>query len=257
MQPFAKRLADLVPGIAFILAILAVIEAAARTGLVNAAVVPPPTAVAVQLAQIVASGVFVVPLLQTLGTLFAGYGIGCAAGITLGILMGSFRAVYNLFEPLTEMLRPIPKPALLPALILFLGLGSTMKITLVALAAFFPVLVSTVQGTRGVDVTMIDMARTFGYRQAQVLWKIVLPAAAPYIAVGMRVSLGIALVVLVVSEMLAESGGLGGALIGMQHQFMVRQTYGWLVIIAVVGFTLNALFVRAERRLTFWSAPSQ
>ena len=108
------------------------------------------------------------------------------AAIALGMLMGSFRAVYNLFEPLTEMLRPIPKPALLPALILFLGLGATMKITLVALAAFFPVLISAVQGTRGVDATMIDMARTFGYRPAQILWKIVLPAAAPYIAVGMR-----------------------------------------------------------------------
>jgi ABC-type nitrate/sulfonate/bicarbonate transport system permease component len=254
MQPFAKRVAELLPGIAFVLVVLAAIEAAARSGLVNAAVVPPPTAVGAQLVQIVASGVFAAPLLQTLATLFAGYTIGCAAAIALGILMGSIRAVYNLFEPLTEMLRPIPKPALLPALILFLGLGTSMKITLVALAAFFPVLVSTVQGTRGVDSTMIDMARTFGYRPAHILWKIVLPAAAPYIAVGMRVSLGISLVVLVVSEMLAESGGLGGSLIAMQHQFMVRQTYGWLVIVAVVGFTLNALFLRAEARITFWSA---
>jgi len=256
MRLFRKRLADLVPGVTFLCAVLAVIETAARTGIVNAAVVPPPTAVAVQLAQIIASGAFAMPLLQTLGTLFAGYGIGCAAAIALGVLMGSFRAVYNLFEPLTEMLRPIPKPALLPALMLFLGLGSTMKITLVALASFFPVLVSTVQGTRGVDVTMIDMARTFGYRPANILWKIVLPAAAPYIAVGMRVSLGVGLVVLVVSEMLAESGGLGGSLIAMQHQFMVRQTYGWLVIVALVGFTLNWLFQRAERRVTFWSLPS-
>lgn len=249
-----KRLADLVPGLLFILVLLGIVETAARTGLVNAAVVPPPTAVAVQLGQIVASGVWIAPLLQTLATLAAGYAIGCAAGITLGVLMGSFKPVYYLFEPLTEMLRPIPKPALLPALILFLGLGTTMKVTLVALAAFFPVLVSTVQGTRGVDATMIDMARTFGYRPAGILWRVVLPAAAPYIAVGMRVSLGIGLVVLVVSEMLAESGGLGGSLIAMQHQFMVRQTYGWLIVVAIVGFTLNALFLRAERRVTFWSA---
>ena len=75
MPPFAKRVADFAPGIAFLLAVLAVIEAAARGGIVNAAVVPPPTAVAVQLAQIVASGVFILPLLQTLGTLFAGYAI--------------------------------------------------------------------------------------------------------------------------------------------------------------------------------------
>ncbi|MGA2393750.1 MAG: ABC transporter permease [Candidatus Lustribacter sp.] len=254
MPTFARRAGDLVPGIAFLLAILGLIEVAARTGLVNAAVVPPPTAVAVQLAQIVAGGTFAVPLLQTLATLFAGYAIGCAIGIVLGILMGSVRAIYDLFEPLTELLRPIPKPALVPALILFLGLGSAMKITLVALAAFFPVLVSTVQGARGVDVTMIDMARTFGYRPIEILRQIVLPASAPYIAAGMRVSLGVALVVLVVAEMLAETGGLGGTLIAMQHQFMVRQTYGWLVIVAAVGFTLNALFVRAERRITFWSS---
>lgn len=253
MRAFAERMRDLVPGVAFVVAALGAIELAARTGMVNAAVVPPPSAVAVQLAQIAGSGVFAVPLLQTLALLFAGYAIGCMLGIGLGILMGSSRAIYGLFEPLTELLRPIPKPALLPALILFLGLGAAMKITLVALAAFFPVLVSTVQGARGVDVTMIDMARTFGYRPAHILRRIVLPAASPYIAAGMRVSLGVALVVLVVAEMLAETGGLGGALIAMQHQFMVRQTYAWLVIVAVVGFTLNALFVRAERRITFWS----
>ncbi len=256
MLPFAKRVRDLVPGVVFLLAILAVIELAARSGIVNAAVVPPPTAVAAQLGLILASGVFLMPLIQTLATLFAGYVCGCVAAVVLGTLMGSFRAVYDLFEPLTELLRPIPKPALLPVLILFLGLGSTMKITLVALAAFFPVLVSTVQGTRGVESTMLDMARTFGYSRTDVLWRIVLPAAAPYIAVGMRVSLGIGLVVLVVAEMLAESGGLGGALIAMQHQFMVKQTYSWLVIIAVVGFTLNAIFLGVERRITFWSSPT-
>jgi len=256
MAQLARRAAALVPGALFLLAILGLIEIAARTGLVNAAVVPAPTTVALVVAQIVTTGVFVVPVLQTLATLFAGYVIGCAFGITCGVLMGSFRWVYNLFEPLTEMLRPIPKPALLPALILFLGLSSTMKITLVALAAFFPVLISTVQGTRGVDATMIDMARTFGYRPAQILWKIVLPAAAPYFAVGMRVSLGISLVVLVVAEMLAETGGVGAVLIQMQQQFQVRQTYGWLVVLALIGFSLNALFAWAERRLTFWSAPS-
>jgi ABC-type nitrate/sulfonate/bicarbonate transport system permease component len=145
---------------------------------------------------------------------------------------------------------------LLPALILFLGLGSSMKITLVALAAFFPVLISSVQGTRGVDATMIDMARTFGYRSDQILWKIVVPAAAPYFSVGMRVSLGISLVVLVVAEMLAETGGVGATLIEMQHQFQVRDTYAWLVVLAVIGFSLNALFAWVERRLMFWATPS-
>ena len=256
MTRIGKHAIALVPGAVFVLAVLAAIEVAARSGVVNASVVPAPTTVAVAFYNIITSGVFLKPVAQTLSDLFIGYAAGCALGIVLGILMGSFRSVYNLFEPLTEMLRPIPKPALLPALMLFLGLGGTMKITLVALAAFFPVLVSSVQGTRGVDATMIDMARTFGYDPAQILLRIVLPAASPYFAVGMRVSLGISLVVIIAAEMLATNGGVGSNLITMQQQFQVRQTYGWLVVLALIGFLLNAVFAWAERRLTFWSAPS-
>ena len=223
--------------------------------MVNATVVPAPTTVAVVFSNIITSGIFFTPVTQTLVDLFSGYVAGCVLGIVFGIFMGSFRSIYNFFEPLTEMLRPIPKPALLPALMLFLGLGGTMKITLVALAAFFPVLVSTVQGTRGVDATVIDMARTFGHRPAEILWRIVLPAASPYFIVGMRISLGISLVVIIAAEMLAANGGVGSALISMQQQFQVRQTYGWLVVLALIGFGLNALFTWAERRLTFWSTP--
>ncbi|HXP93693.1 MAG TPA: ABC transporter permease [Candidatus Binatia bacterium] len=244
----------LIPGALFLFAVLGVVEVASRTGIVNGAVIPPPSMVAMIFLQIVTSGAFVAPLLQTLELLFAGYLTGCGLALLCGILMGSFRPVYNLFEPLTELLRPIPKPALLPALILFLGLGSTMKVTVVALAAFFPVLINTIQGTRSVDVTMIDTARTFGYGKAQILWRIVLPAAAPYYLAGMRVSLAIGLVVIVMAEMLTSNGGVGATLIDMQHEFKVRQTYGWLAVLALTGFSLNALFTWIERRLTFWSA---
>jgi len=242
-----------VPGALFVVAVLAAVEAASRTGFFNSAAVPPPSVVAGAFAGIVTSGAVVKPLLQTLGLLFAGYAIGCTCALVLGILMGSFRRVYDLFEPLTELLRPIPKPALLPALMLFLGLGATMKVTIVALAAFFPVLINAVQGTRSVDPTMIDTGRTFGYGTAAILGRIVLPAAAPYYLAGMRVSLAIALVVIVVAEMLTANGGVGATLIDMQHEFQVRATYGWLTVLAVTGFSLNVLFRWIERRLTFWS----
>jgi ABC-type nitrate/sulfonate/bicarbonate transport system permease component len=247
------RMLALVPGAAFIVAVLALCEWASRGGFFNSATVPPPTVVAAAFASIVVSGAVVAPLAQTLALLFAGYAIGCGSALVLGILMGSFRPVYNLFEPLTELVRPIPKPALLPALMLFLGLGAPMKVTIVALSAFFPVLINAVQGTRGVDPTMIDTARTFGFGRAAILARIVLPAAAPYYLAGMRVSLAFGLVVIVVAEMLTANGGVGATLIDMQHQFQVRQTYGWLAVLALTGFCLNALFRWIERRLTFWS----
>jgi ABC-type nitrate/sulfonate/bicarbonate transport system permease component len=249
---FADRVFALVPGVLFLAVVAAAFEAAADLGAFNTAAVPPPSAVAAAFVGIITSGAVVKPLLQTLGLLFVGYAIGCGSALALGLLMGSFRSVYDLFEPLTELVRPIPKPALLPALMLFLGLGSTMKIAIVALATFFPVLINAVQGARGVDPTLIDMARTFGYGKAAIVWRIVLPAAAPFYLAGMRVSLGIGLVVIVVAEMLTANGGIGATLIDMQHEFQVRATYGWLAVLALTGLSLNALFLWIERRLTFW-----
>ncbi len=249
---FAERLFALVPGVLFLAVVAALVEAAADTGAFNTAAVPPPSAVAAAFVAIVASGAVVKPLLQTLTLLFTGYAIGCGGALALGVLMGSFRSVYNLFEPLTELVRPIPKPALLPALMLFLGLGATMKVAIVALATFFPVLINAVQGARAVDPTMIDMARTFGYGKAAIVWRIVLPAAAPFYLAGMRVSLGIGLVVIVVAEMLTANGGIGATLIDMQHEFKVRDTYGWLVVLALTGMSLNAFFLWVEHRIIFW-----
>lgn len=245
----------LIPGIAFIVIVLGALEAATRTAAINPAAVPPPSAALQTFGSIVQSGQAGKPVVQTFVLLAAGYAIGSLAGIVLGILMGTFRTIYELFEPLTELLRPIPKPALLPALMLFLGLGATMKISIVALAAFFPVLINTVQGARAVDPVMTDMARTFGYGRGAVVWKVILPATGPYIMAGMRVSLGISLVVVVVAEMLASTGGIGAALLDSQQQFHVRETYAWLIVLALLGLALSGCFDWVERRTMFWNAP--
>ena len=251
----SARLTSVLPGIAVIVLALAGLEAAARGGLVKAAILPPPTEVASVLWDLVASGDFAAPMLQTLAILFLAYAIACSAGIVLGILMGYFHPVYVLLEPLAEILRTIPKPILLPPIMLFLGLGMPMKLFIVALAAFFPVLINTVQAVRAVDPVLIDTARTFGHGTPAVLARVILPASLPLILAGMRVSLGIALVLVVLSEMLAGTGGLGQLIMDMQQAFKVRETFAWLVILAVVGFALAMLFDWVERRVAFWNAP--
>jgi len=131
-----------------------------------------------------------------------------------------------------------------------------MKITIVALAVFFPVLINTVQGVRGIDAVMIGTARTFGYGRFQIVRKIVLPAAFPFIFTGLRVSLGLGLILVVVAEMLAGTGGVGYLILDMQRTFQARAMYAWLVILACLGFALNAGFVVLERRILFWSTGS-
>jgi ABC-type nitrate/sulfonate/bicarbonate transport system permease component len=256
MQSLIERMRNAVPAIAFIAALLLVLEALAQFGFVDRSFFPIPSAVIVRTVEIVGSGKVINPVLSTTLLLLAGYTMGCLGAIVLGVLMGNYRRLYNLFEPLTELLRPIPKAALLPALILFLGVGTSMKVTIVALAAFFPVLINTVQGVRAVDPVLTDMARTYGHSAAAILWRIMLPASAPYILGGMRISLGISLIVVIIAEMLSATGGLGDVIVHGQRMFLVVDSYAWLVVVAVLGFGLNALFRWAERQTTFWVAPA-
>ena len=227
-------------------------KAAVFAGLVDGALVPSPTKVGGRLVEIIISGKFVQPLAQTLRLLIIGYSIGCILGIIMGLLMGRWRTFYNLFEPLLEMLRPLPKPALLPPLMLFLGLGSPMKITIVALAVFFPVVINTIQGVVGVDRILIDCGRTFGHSPIRVLSNIVLPAALPTILTGMRVGLALGLILVVLAEMLTGTGGVGYLIIDMQRSFRMVDMYAWIVLLALFGYVLNAAFVVIERRIMIW-----
>jgi ABC-type nitrate/sulfonate/bicarbonate transport system permease component len=220
---------------------------------VNVALVPAPTRVAGRIGEILASGEFMAPLASTLWLLFAAYFAASALAIGLGLLMGRYRAIDHLFEPLIELLRPLPKPALLPPLILFLGLGAPMKLVIVGLAVFFPVVINTVQGVRGVDPVLINTARTFGHGPRRILLRVILPSALPFILAGLRVSLALGLILAVIAEMLAGTGGLGYVVIDMQRSFRVQEMYAWIVILAVLGYALNAVFVTLERRVIHWA----
>lgn len=249
MGPLALRT---IPGMASLGFLLALWELASRTRAVNPVLLPPPSAVMVELMQIVASGAVAGPLLHTLWLLAVGYAIACLLGIVFGIGMGANRTIFRLFEPLIEFLRPIPKPALLPPLFLFLGFGYNTMVFVVALAAFFPVLINTIQAVQGVDRTLIDTAHTFRLNWRQRLWKVTLPACVPMILTGMRVSLGLALILVTVAEVLAGENGIGYEIMDRQQTYRIQSMYAWLIILAALGFGLNFLFERIEARLTRW-----
>lgn len=249
----SRRRRDPVLGVTTLLVLTGLVEATVRAGWVNAALVPPPTLVLRHVAAILAGGQFAAPLMHTLYLLALAYAVGCALAIALGLAMGRFPFVHGLFEPLVEVLRPLPKPALLPPLILFLGLGDAMKLTVIGLGVFFPVLINTIQGVRGTDPVMVDAARTFQHGTGATLWKVVLPAAMPMILSGMRVALGIGLVLVVVAEMMAGTGGIGYLIVDMQRSFRIPDMYAWSLILAVLGFALNEVFVLAERHVIHWS----
>lgn len=244
-------------GAATVALLIGLLEAAVQAGAVNRALVPAPSTVARKLGALVAGGEVLGPLGETLALLAVAYAGACTLAVALGLLMGRFAFVHGLLEPLVEVLRPLPKPALLPPLILFLGIDTSMKLTIIGLGVFFPVLVNTVQGVRGTEPVLLDMARTFGHGRARTLFTLVLPAALPMVLAGMRVSLGLGLVLVVIAEMMAGTGGVGYLILDMQRSFRVPEMYAWIVILAVLGWGLNVVFVRLEGRVTHWSLASR
>lgn len=252
MSGFADRLLRLLPGIAFIAALLIGIEILVDDGLINRVLFPPPSVVARTLYDLVVSGDVQGPLLATLGLFIIGFGIAAVVGIALGLLMGTIPQIDDLLDPLIEFVRPMPKAALVPVLILFLGLGAPMKITSIALASVFPILINTVQGVRSADPVLIATGRTFGWSRARITLRIVLPAALPFITAGLRVSVALALLMTVLSEMLAGTGGLGAVILENQRAFRIRQMYAWLVVLAVIGLIISWGMTTAERTLAPW-----
>jgi ABC-type nitrate/sulfonate/bicarbonate transport system permease component len=203
-----------------------------------------------------ANNVFPEHLAATLRRMAIGYAAAAVLGVGLGLVMGRWQGVYELFEPVVEFARPMPPVALIPVLILVLGIGDEMKIAIVLFASIFPVLLNTIDGVRGVHPTLLDVARTFRYSEADRLRKVILPAALPQIVAGLRISLAIALIVALVSEMIGATQGLGYFVLQAQRGLRIRDMYAAIVMLALLGFTLNGLFLLAESRVLAWHRAS-
>ncbi len=251
-MPVLRKLLDLLPGLAFIAAIVFGLQKLVEAGVINRALFPAPSVIGATILDLLRNGDVAGPLGSTLALFLAGFLIASLTGAVLGLAMGSSRTISNLLTPLVEAIRPLPKAALLPVLILFLGLGAPMKITAVALASSFPVLINTIQGVRGVDATLVATGRTFGRSRLAIMLQIVLPACVPYILTGMRVALALALLMTILAEMLAGTGGLGALVLENQRAFRIRQMYAWLVILALLGLVINTAMLLAERRFAPW-----
>jgi ABC-type nitrate/sulfonate/bicarbonate transport system permease component len=232
--------------------VLCLWETAGALGWVNPILLPRPSLIILSLIELVADGAVFSPLLHTLALFTAGYGLACLIGICIGVAMATNQILYGLLEPLTECIRPIPKSALVPVLFLFLGIGRATMITVVVLAAVFPVLISTFQGVRGLDPVLLETARTFQVPRLRTIFSIVLPASLPMILAGVRVALGLGLVLVILAEMLAGEDGVGFRILDLQRSFQIRDMFAWIFVLVLLGGGLMMLFDVAERRLVPW-----
>jgi ABC-type nitrate/sulfonate/bicarbonate transport system permease component len=235
-----------------IAALLLLWELSARLGWVVSANWPPFSAVLAAGWHDLASGELAARMGATLWRMALGLAIGSALGVAAGFAMAGSRIASRTLGPLVELFRPIPVPAIIPPLILFLGVDDAMKLAVVALTAFFPVVVGTTQGAASVDPTLRASARTLGVPAWRVFVAITWPATLPFVLAGVRISLALALVVAVVGEMIAGDSGIGHYLVLMQFAVRAPEMYAAILLLAVVGYALNRAFIAVERRMLFW-----
>lgn len=217
-------------------------------------VLPPASTVLVEAFHLPTEPDFRIALFTTLRVWATGLTIAACAAIPVGTVIGALPPAERLTRPLLEMLRPIPPVALIPLALLAFGNTGRMAVAVVAFACSWPMLIHAIRGLRATDPLAVETLRTFGFGRAAVLWYAALPAAAPFIATGVRVAAGIALIVTVTAELYAGGGeGIGswlieaGASAGQTHVILAA-----VVWTGLLGLILDAALSAASRRVLHW-----
>ncbi len=214
--------------------------------------VPPVSVIAMTFVHEWFSPTFAQQAIPSLYRMVVGYFFASVIGITIGLIIGASKPIYRLLDPLLQFLRAIPPTAIIPVGILLIGIGDQMKMVVIAFGSMWPILINTADGARLVPTERLDTARIFGLRPFEALMRVIFPSAMPMIAAGMRTGLSIAFIMIVVSEMIGSTDGLGYYILSAQRTFAIPEMYGGIALLAVLGYLLNTGFVWAEHRVLAW-----
>ena len=235
------------------IALLVAWELSARVGWLSSRILPEPWAVAQAFWSLAVSGELWVHLRTSLWRALSGFAVGAGAGLLLGLLTGSFRRAETLLDTTLQMVRNIPALALIPLVILWFGIDESAKLFLLAVGVFFPVYLNTFHGIRSADAQLIEMARSYGLRGWPLYRDVILPAALPSILVGVRFSLGLVWVLLIVAETISAQAGIGYMTMNAREFLQTDVVLVGVLLYALLG-KLADLFARAlERRLLRWN----
>jgi NitT/TauT family transport system permease protein len=231
--------------------LLAVWEAAIRTGLHTGLFLPAPSAIMAALGQMAAEGTLARHLSVTVTRIIAGLAGGATVGLLLGLAMGMSNRLRRVVDPVVAALHPIPRLAFFPLLIVVFGIGEVSKMAAVSLGAFFPMLLNTVAGVRGMNPVHIELGRSFGATRRQMFFHVLLPGSLPLMLTGLRLSSNVAFHATIGVEMVGSRTGIGSLLWLSWQTFRIDHLYAALTIIAALGIGLASLI----RWITVRGAP--
>ena len=234
------------------LAILAGLELLVRSGADTGMFVPAPSSVAVSLGEMLVSGTLPGHLGATLSRISLVLLGGAGAGVVLGLAMGASKRLRRVVDPIVAALHPIPRLAFFPLLIVALGVGESSKLAGVSLGAFFPMLLNTVAGVRGMNPVHLELARNFGASRPQMFLHVLLPGSMPLMLTGLRLSANAAFHSTIGVEMVGSRTGIGAMLWLSWQTFRIDHLYAILVVIAMIGIGLATLIRWITQRSAPW-----
>jgi ABC-type nitrate/sulfonate/bicarbonate transport system permease component len=214
--------------------------------------VPDPLGVAQKFVAIWFQERFFTDVVPSVLRLVAGLAISIVLGISLGVLIGSVRWVRWLLEPTLEFVRAIPATILIPVLLLVIGINDAMKVTVIVLGCLWPILLNTVAGVSSIDEVQLATARVYKLRGWDRLRYLVLPAASPQMMAGIRQSLAVGLILMVVSEMFAATEGIGYATINFQNRIAIPEMWSGILLLGILGVLLSMAFTWCQKNILGW-----
>ncbi|HZG71484.1 MAG TPA: ABC transporter permease [Chondromyces sp.] len=227
-------------------------QIASVVGLVAETLLPAPTAILQVFIDLIVTGELWGHLETSIWRAAVGFGLGAGIGLLLGMFVGFSSKTEQFMDPSLQMLRTVPHLAVAPLFILWFGFGELSKVLLIAKGAFFPIYVNAFLGIRGVDSKLFDVARVLEFSHFKLVTKLILPAALPNILLGIRLSLGVAWLGLVVAELMGSSEGIGYMIMDARQFSNTEIVFVGIIIFAVVGKLTDSLVRSLEHRLLKW-----
>lgn len=228
-------------------------ETASRTGLLSSRILPAPSGVVFTAFKLVSTGELFQHIGISAARAISGFVVGGSIGFGLGLLNGFSRLAERLLDSSLQMLRTIPNLALIPLVILWFGIGDQARLFLVSIGVFFPIYLNTFHGIRSVDPGLIEMGKVYGLKTPQLLWHIIFPGALSSILVGVRFSLGIMWLTLIVAETIAADSGLGYMAMNAREFMQTDVVVLSIVIYALLGKLADFIARTLEGKFLAWN----
>jgi len=227
-------------------------ELIVRIGFINPFFCPAPTAIIKELYTLVFTGELWMHLYDSVFRAVCGYFFAALFGVSVGLAVAGSRFMENLLDPLIELIRPVSTFAVIPIFFIWFGIGDVSKVLIITKACFFPIVLNTIAGIKGVDPKLIQAARSLG-AEGFTLWsRVLVPSALPMILTGMRVATSMSVTTLVGVEMLSADSGIGFMVIDAQRVFATEKMFAGILVLSALGFSFDRAARLIQHRILAW-----